>query len=71
MYVCVTDNMWHLPFLSEHARQVTKAMMRKPTVDKLLSDREADVQNFVSFITKDSVQKSLGMYLKMLKNRKG
>ncbi|KAG7267315.1 hypothetical protein CRUP_022249 [Coryphaenoides rupestris] len=57
--------------IDEHARQVTKSMMRKPTVDKLLSNREADVHNFVSFITKDSVQKSLGMYLKMLKNRKG
>ncbi|CAL8270489.1 unnamed protein product [Lota lota] len=56
--------------IDEHARQVTKSMMRKPTVDKLLSNREADVHNFVSFITKDSVQKSLGMYLKMLKNRK-
>ena len=46
-------------------------MMRKPTIDKLLSNREADVHNFVSFITQASVQKSLGMYLKMLKSRKG
>ncbi|CAL8342892.1 unnamed protein product [Merluccius merluccius] len=57
--------------IDEHARQVTKSMMRKPTIDKLLSNREADIHNFVSFITKDSVQRSLGMYLKMLKNRKG
>lgn len=45
-------------------------MMRKPTIDKLLSSREPDVQNFVSFVTNDSTQKSLGMYLAMLKKRK-
>lgn len=46
-------------------------MMRKPTIDKLLSNREVDIQHFVSFITKDSIQKSLSMYLEMLKKRKG
>ncbi|XP_041829929.1 enoyl-CoA delta isomerase 1, mitochondrial [Melanotaenia boesemani] len=56
--------------IPEHARQITKSMMRKPTVDKLTSNREADVQNFVSFITKDSIQKSLCMYLEMLKRKK-
>lgn len=45
-------------------------MMRKPTIDKLTANREADVNNFVSFITKDSIQKSLRMYLEMLKKRK-
>uniref|UniRef100_A0A672ZC07 Enoyl-CoA delta isomerase 1, mitochondrial n=1 Tax=Sphaeramia orbicularis TaxID=375764 RepID=A0A672ZC07_9TELE len=48
----------------------SKSMMRKPTIDKLTSKREADIQNFVSFITKDSIQKSIGMYLEMLKKRK-
>lgn len=56
---------------TDHARQITKSMMRKPTIDKLTSNREADIQNFVSFITKDSIQKSLRMYLEMLKKRKG
>lgn len=45
-------------------------MMRKQTIDKLMSNRESDIQNFVSFITKDSIQKSLGMYLEMLKKKK-
>lgn len=45
-------------------------MMRKPTIDKLLSSREADIQHFVNFITKESIQKSIGMYLEMLKKRK-
>ncbi|KAM9843850.1 enoyl-CoA delta isomerase 1, mitochondrial [Aulostomus maculatus] len=57
--------------IPDHARQITKSMMRKPTIDKLTSSREADIQNFVSFITKDSIQKSLHMYLEMLKKRKG
>lgn len=56
--------------IPDHARQITKSMMRKPTIDKLTSNREADIQNFVSFITKDSIQKSLRMYLEMLKKRK-
>nr|XP_061805042.1 enoyl-CoA delta isomerase 1, mitochondrial-like [Nerophis lumbriciformis] len=56
--------------IPDHARQITKSMMRKPTVDKLTSKREADIQNFVSFITKDAIQKSLQMYLEMLKKRK-
>ncbi|XP_037111953.1 enoyl-CoA delta isomerase 1, mitochondrial [Syngnathus acus] len=53
-----------------HARQITKSMMRKPTIDKLTAKREADVQNFVSFITKDAIQNSLRTYLEMLKKRK-
>jgi len=57
--------------IPDHARQITKSMMRKPTIDKLTSNREADIQNFVSFITKDSIQKSLRVYLEMLKKRKG
>ncbi|XP_061740048.1 enoyl-CoA delta isomerase 1, mitochondrial [Nerophis ophidion] len=56
--------------IPDHARQITKSMMRKPTLDKLVSKREADIQNFVGFITKDSIQKSLRVYLEMLKKRK-
>ncbi|XP_076609750.1 enoyl-CoA delta isomerase 1, mitochondrial [Chaetodon auriga] len=56
--------------IPDHARQITKSMMRKPVIDKLMSNREADIHHFVSFITKESIQKSLGMYLEMLKKRK-
>lgn len=56
--------------IPDHARQITKSMMRKPTIDRLTANRESDIKNFVSFITKSSVQKSLGMYLEMLKKRK-
>ncbi|XP_013876930.1 enoyl-CoA delta isomerase 1, mitochondrial [Austrofundulus limnaeus] len=56
--------------IPEHARQLTKSMMRLPTVDKLRANREADIQNFVGFVTKESIQKSLRMYMEMLKQRK-
>ncbi|KAM4531814.1 enoyl-CoA delta isomerase 1, mitochondrial [Odontesthes bonariensis] len=56
--------------IPEHARQITKSMMRKPTIDKLTSNRDVDIQHFVNFITKDSIQKSLRMYLEMLKRKK-
>lgn len=55
---------------TDHARQISKSMMRKPTIDKLLANRDADTANFVSFITKDSIQKSLGMYMAMLKKKR-
>ncbi|XP_056264173.1 enoyl-CoA delta isomerase 1, mitochondrial-like isoform X2 [Pseudoliparis swirei] len=56
--------------IPDHARALTKSMMRKPTIDKLTSNREADIQHFVNFITKDSIQKSLGIYMAMLKKRR-
>nr|XP_046271773.1 enoyl-CoA delta isomerase 1, mitochondrial-like [Scatophagus argus] len=56
--------------IPDHARHNIKSMMRKPTIDKLKSNREADIQEFLSFITKDSIQKSLGFYLEMLKWKK-
>ncbi|XP_031421742.1 enoyl-CoA delta isomerase 1, mitochondrial [Clupea harengus] len=56
--------------IPDHARQITKSIMRKPTLDKLTSNRENDIKYFANFITKDSIQKSLGMYLAMLKKRK-
>ncbi|XP_054310799.1 enoyl-CoA delta isomerase 1, mitochondrial [Pongo pygmaeus] len=57
--------------IPDHARQLTKAMMRKATASRLIMQRDADVQNFVSFISKDSIQKSLQMYLERLKEKKG
>ncbi|XP_074511282.1 enoyl-CoA delta isomerase 1, mitochondrial-like [Sebastes fasciatus] len=56
--------------IPDHARQITKSMMRKPTIDKLTSNREDDIKDFVDFITKESIQKSLGMYMEMLKKRR-
>ncbi|XP_030654666.1 enoyl-CoA delta isomerase 1, mitochondrial isoform X1 [Nomascus leucogenys] len=57
--------------IPDHARQLTKAMMRKATASRLITQRDADVQNFVSLISKDSIQKSLQRYLQRLKEKKG
>ncbi|XP_077172989.1 enoyl-CoA delta isomerase 1, mitochondrial [Paroedura picta] len=55
----------------DHARQITKSMMRKGAVEHLLKHRESDVQNFVSFVSRDSIQKALQAYVERLKQRKG
>ncbi|OBS80620.1 hypothetical protein A6R68_21178 [Neotoma lepida] len=57
--------------IPDHSRQLTKSMMRKATADNLIKQREADIQNFVSFISRDSIQKSLNMYLEKLQRKKG
>ncbi|NP_001291106.1 enoyl-CoA delta isomerase 1, mitochondrial [Esox lucius] len=64
------ENMAKWLAIPDPARQITKSMMRKQTIDRLLSNRETDITNFVSFITKESIQRSLRMYLEMLKGRK-
>ncbi|NXG63662.1 ECI1 isomerase, partial [Hemiprocne comata] len=66
--VAVMDRWLALP---DHARQLTKSMMRKAVVDRLVAHREEDVQNFITFIAKESIQKSLCMYMEMLKKKKG
>ncbi|XP_036053668.1 enoyl-CoA delta isomerase 1, mitochondrial [Onychomys torridus] len=57
--------------IPDHSRQLTKSMMRKAMADNLIKQREADIQNFVSFISRDSIQKSLSMYLEKLKQKRG
>uniref|UniRef100_G1MHM9 Enoyl-CoA delta isomerase 1, mitochondrial n=3 Tax=Ailuropoda melanoleuca TaxID=9646 RepID=G1MHM9_AILME len=57
--------------IPDHARQLTKNLVRKPTADRLLQQRDADIQNFVRFISRDSIQKSLHVYLEKLKEKKG
>lgn len=54
----------------DFARQITKNQCRKEFIDKLLTKREADTDNFVNYITKDSIQKAMGKYLESLKKRK-
>ncbi|NXI44967.1 ECI1 isomerase, partial [Galbula dea] len=56
--------------LPDHARQLTKSMMRKAVLDRLGAQREEDTQNFISFISKEPIQKSLHMYMEMLKKKK-
>ncbi|XP_064009497.1 enoyl-CoA delta isomerase 1, mitochondrial [Pogoniulus pusillus] len=56
--------------LPDHARQLTKSMMRKAVLDRLVAHREEDIQNFTTFISKESIQKSLRMYMEMLKKKR-
>ncbi|KFO71197.1 hypothetical protein N303_04352, partial [Cuculus canorus] len=56
--------------IPDHARQLTKSMMRKAVLDRLVAHREEDIQNFVSFVSKESIQKSLRIYMEMLKKKK-
>ncbi|KAL2298788.1 hypothetical protein Nmel_014393 [Mimus melanotis] len=56
--------------LPDHARQLTKTMMRKAVLDRLVAHREEDIKNFITFVSKESIQKSLRMYMEMLKKRK-
>ncbi|KAK3588949.1 hypothetical protein CHS0354_043118 [Potamilus streckersoni] len=51
------------------AKLITKQTIRAPILEKLQTRQEADVQNFCNFAMKDSVQKSLGMYLENLKKK--
>lgn len=52
------------------ARQLSKTEMRRPTIEKLLKKKEEDIGYFRDYITKDAIQKSLGMYLESLKNKR-
>jgi 3,2-trans-enoyl-CoA isomerase len=52
------------------ARHLSKSQLRRPTIEKLLKRKEDDIRNFKDFATKESIQKSLGMYLESLKNKK-
>ncbi|XP_072549004.1 enoyl-CoA delta isomerase 1, mitochondrial-like [Salminus brasiliensis] len=65
-----TETMTKWFAIPDHARQISKTLIRKPTMDRLLANREADAKNFASFVTKDSIQKSLGTYLAKLKEKK-
>lgn len=52
------------------ARVAAKELTRGVQIQKLLKNRDADTEFFCSFVTQDSVQKTLGAYLEMLAKRK-
>ncbi|XP_060068628.1 enoyl-CoA delta isomerase 1, mitochondrial-like [Ylistrum balloti] len=69
VYTAAQEKMKQYLKIPEVARQLSKDMMRRETVEKLRLKREEDVANFKNFAIRDSVQKSLGMYLEMLKKK--
>lgn len=52
------------------ARAVTKQMYRQQDIKELESNREADIELFVTAITNEKIQTSLGRYVAFLKWRK-
>jgi len=51
------------------ARYLSKLALRSPASDKLQRNKQADIDQFVNLILKDSVQKGIGMYLDALKKK--
>lgn len=56
--------------IPEHARALTKSSMRQETISYLQTQKANDIEHFMNFVTKESIQKSLGAYLASLKKPK-
>ncbi|KAI0230048.1 Enoyl-CoA delta isomerase 1, mitochondrial [Lamellibrachia satsuma] len=52
------------------ARQLSKSALRQAAIEKLAVRQQEDIENFVTFVRRDAVQKSLGLYLQSLKQRR-
>lgn len=59
------------PFLtvSAESRATMKLSLRADLIDTFLRSREEDMNNFVDFILKESVQSNLGKYMEQLKSK--
>lgn len=55
--------------IPSEARHVSKMLMRQPTLDKLVNNKQEDIQYFSNFITQPIIQKPMGMYLEALKSK--
>lgn len=56
--------------IPEHARQATKRATRKEIIQKFLEYRDQDVENYINFITRPEIQKTIGTYFDALKKKK-
>ncbi|KAL5019076.1 hypothetical protein ScPMuIL_004798 [Solemya velum] len=54
----------------DSARHLSKTLMRRDTVVRFRSGREADLKTFVNYIPKESIQKTLHSYVESLKSKK-
>lgn len=59
------------PFLtvSAESRATMKLSLRVDLIDNFLKSREEDMDNFVNFILKESVQNNLGKYMEQLRSK--
>ena len=55
--------------IPSEARHVSKMLMRQPTLDKLITAKDDDIEHFANFITQPIIQKPLGLYLEALKSK--
>jgi len=55
--------------IPSEARHISKMIMRQPTLDKLTSDKEGDIDHFCNFIVQPQIQKPMGLYLEALKKK--
>jgi len=51
------------------ARAITKSLLRQSTAQKLIDNKEADTEVFVSLVGSEKVQKDLGRYVAAMKAR--
>jgi 3,2-trans-enoyl-CoA isomerase len=58
-----------LAAIPPEARHVTKMLLRQPTLDRLASDTEGDIDHFSTFIQKPQIQTPMGRYLEALKSK--
>jgi hypothetical protein len=56
--------------LSEDARQITKSLIRKSALKKLIDNREKDTKFFIESTLNSSVQEPLEKFLEALKSKK-
>ena len=64
MHVC-----FHL-FSPDHARALSKQMLRGKTIQCVRNDREKDLDDFVNIVSQPKIQDTIGVYLQSLKARK-
>jgi Delta3-Delta2-enoyl-CoA isomerase len=57
----------HIP---PQARVASKMLMRKEAIDHLMTNRQADADHFINFVTNTKVQQNLTSYLEMLASKR-
>ena len=53
--------------IPSEARHVSKMLMRQDTINKLINNKQDDIEHFANFVTQPVIQKPLGKYLEALK----
>lgn len=56
-------------FCKDVARAMTKRMMREDTLNRLLSQKDADIENFIESTLDPVLQANLEKYLESLKKK--